>query len=715
MQLLSDQIKEFRGLRNLGQHEQVCDLAKQIIADDSSSPANKSDAWWNLALSQHSLKNLDEAVESLKALLKLSPKSVYGWSQYGVILAEKGHPDQGLKALSQALQIDSQYDFAARQAARICREGKDHSAEIHYLTLLDAMGKADANDLNRLGIAYWKKNHFGKAIETYQRSAAKSKDYAQYFNLALVYAHKDVSQDVDAIDCLERSLRLNPTAEKTKSRIQAIKPKLETLAQTVLSSNQSALPKENWYTFYINPFELLVGIDQVYQFESFDAKTIKGLKNKLFQEIELEDGSIHYVDNLKIDKSKAIDICEDLNDESLKRCHWLVFKEPRLLSFLSRGDIHHFLCLEDYKPLDLLDEIDSEGSEFKKWLSPIFAKQYELVLTRALKNRCVPLIESLFDGRRWVLPEHEEICFEGAKRQVDSLIEPLRRLAEQAKDLPPTMAGLEAVLQSGQLTSTINLLPETFREQQNEVVSLVRSIAIKAFNEHGNADLSHSILKLSKKFNFKSASLKQSLEEDFKQIEKNIAEERKHEMKLTRGGSAWQITKEGARKGTDFIPADTVASIRWGIVISGTQHLPIFRSLMVCRDNNGNSIKFSWENLSDSLPLVWYQQTFDGFVNAALNYIVPNICDNISKILAEGKAVKIGPCSLTTENIQFEMPGWFKSKQLILPWTQVELKTQNGNLLVYDRNNPKVHTEVDIMSTENAVVLRFFAHLFGKK
>jgi hypothetical protein len=530
--------------------------------------------------------------------------------------------------------------------------------------------------------------------------------------LALVYTHNEVSQDVDAIDCLERSLSLNPADERTKSRIQSIKAKLENLAQIVLSSNQPVLPKENWYTFYINPFELLVGVDQVYQIESFDAKTIQRLKKKLLQEIELENGSIHYVDNLSVDKSRAIEICEDLNDESLKRYHWLVFKEPRLLSFLSRGDIHHFLCLEDYKPLDLLDEIDSEGSEFKKWLSPIFAKQYELVLTRALKNRCVPLIESLFDGRRWVLAEHEEICFGGAKRQIDSLLDPLRSAAKEAEREAPTIAGLEAVLQGDHLTSIVNLLPEPFRDQQNEAVSLLRSIAIKAFNEHGDADLSQTILTLSRKFNFKSASLKQRLEEDFKQIQKNIAEERKHEVKLTKGEDDWQITKDGVRKGAVFIPADDVSTIRWGILISGSQYSQTYNFLIVSSDNEGNVIKFSWES---SKNVEKQKNFFNDLVNASLNYIVPNICANISKVLGEGKAVKIGPCSLTIQNLKFEKPGWFSSKQIIIPWSQVETKVQNGTMLVYDKSSPKIQAEMELRTTENAVILPFFAQLFGKR
>jgi tetratricopeptide (TPR) repeat protein len=476
-------IEEAKFFRQQGRYDEACEIARKIISADERN----ADAWWNLGLAQNSLGKLDEALDSLKVLLKLSPKFAAGWTQFGLTLAKNGQLEQAQKALEHSLTINPNNEFALEQAAILCGKIKDHSGEISYLTRLDAIGKSNGNHLNSLGVRYWEKNHFSKALEYYKRSAAKSNSTYPYYNLALVYNHNEVSQDIDAIDCLERALRIDPGYEKAKELISLIKPRLEKLARTVLESCEATLPKEDFYRFYINPFELLVGIDQGYQLESFDAKTIKNLKNKLFQEIELEDGSIHYVENLSVDKSKAIEICENLNDESLKRYHWLVFKEPRLLSFLSRGDIHHFLCIEDYKPLDLLGEFNSEESEFKKWLSPIFAKQYDLVLTRALKNRCVPLIESLFDGRRWVLAEHEEICFGGAKRQIDSLLDPLRSAAKEAEREAPTIAGLEAVLQGDHLTSIVNLLPEPFRDQQNEAVSLLRSIAIKAFNEHGDA------------------------------------------------------------------------------------------------------------------------------------------------------------------------------------------------------------------------------------
>jgi tetratricopeptide (TPR) repeat protein len=700
-------IEEIRSLRTLRQYEKARDLSMQLLKSDERN----ADAWWNLALAQGSLFDFEGALESLKSVLKLSPKFAAGWAQYGVYLAANGQPSQGLKALSQALQNDPSHEFAARQAARICHEQKDTAGQIHYLNRLDAMGKANGDDFNALGIAHWEKKHFSTAIEYYHRSASISKGSAPYFNLALVYNHNEVSQDVDAVDSLERVLKIDPSHKRAKEQIDRIKPRLQSLASVVLSLGESGLQKDEWYRFYINPFELLVGTNKDYQLEAFDTKTIQRLKNQLLQEIELEDGFVHYLDGLRLDKSKAIGVFEELNNETIKRYHWMVFREPHLLSFLSRGDIRHFLCTQDYKPLDLLDEIDSEWSGFKEWLSPFFAKQYDLVLTRAIKHRRSNLIESLFDGRRWVLKDHDELCFEGARRQIDALLEPLRRAEDGAKKVAPTMANLEAILAGDRIVTIVNLLPEPFREQQNEAVSFLRGMSIKAFNEHEDTELARSILALSRKFNFKSTTLKQRLEEDFKQIEKLIAEERKHEAKLTSGNDSWQVTKDGVKKGTVFIPAKDVTSVRWGILIELEQYVHTYRFLVAFRDDRGNLVDFSWRN-SDNIEK--HRNHFNDLVKAALNYIVPNICEQITNRLREAKPVTIGQCALTQGHIRFEKSGWFSSKQIIIPWKNVETKIQNGNMIVYDTTSPKNLVEMELRTTENAVILPFFQKVLAK-
>lgn len=700
----AERLQECKKLRSAKRYDEAIEIAKYVIAMDERN----ADGWWNLALAQHSQGKLQEALTSLKTVLKLVPKFSSGWAQYGVVLAANRQADEGLKALSRALQLDPTNDFAARQAARICGEQKDSEGEIHYLHLMETMGKADGNALNSLGIAYWKKKYFGKAIDYYHRSATALESSAPYFNLALVYNHDEVSQDADAIDCLERALRIDPGYENAKKRLAAIKPRLQNLANSVINEGESGLAIEDRYQFYINPFELL-GANRDDDLEDYDAKQIQKLRKRLLSEIDLEDGELETEFGLRVDRSRAISLCEELNDDRLKEYHWMVFSEPYLMGFLSRGNVRHFLCLDEYQPLDLLEELDNEWSEFREWLSLPFARQYDLVLTRALQKKRVAMVESLFDGRRWILREHEELCFEGAKRHVEQFLEPLRKASERAKEVKPNLDQLKQLLDDSGLISIINLLPGPFRDQQSEAVSLIRDIAISSFNTHGDTDLSKAILTLSKKFSFKSAALKQRLEEDFKQIEKLIAEERQHEVKLTQGMDKLEITKEGVRQSTKFIAANEVSSIRWGTVITGTQYSQVHQHLLVCKDDYGNETTFSWKSTSD---IKQGQELFSSLINAAINYIIPGIIEKLLSKINLGQRAMIGPCTLEKSGISFEKSGWFNSKTVNIPWARVETDMVNGMLIVSDRSSPKVSVEMSIRDTENAVLLHYFQGIF---
>jgi tetratricopeptide (TPR) repeat protein len=700
---MSSQIDQLESLRKERRYKEACELAHELIACDERNAG----LWWNLALAQHSLGGLQESISSTKSLLKLAPGFASGWVHYGVVLAANKQIEQGLKALSVALKLEPNHADAARKAVLICRESSDLDGEIHYLTRLDAMGQADGNDLNRLGIAYWEKKHYGKAIDYYHRSAAALESCVPYFNLSLVYANNEVSQDIDAIDCLHRALLIDPNYEKAHMLLATIKPRLEKLASAVMTDGISVLLNEDWYQFYINPFELL-GAARENELKDYDAKTIQKLKKRLLQEIELEDGRIDYLEGVKIDKSQAIGICEELNDETLKEYHWLVFTEPYLLGFLTRGDIRHFLCLEEYEPIDLLDELDSEWSGFREWLSMPFARQYDLVLTRTLQKKRMSLVESLFDGRRWILREHEDTCFEGARRQVEQLLEPLRLAEEQSKKIKPTFEKISDVINLSGMISIFNLLPEPFRDQQSEAVSLIRDIAITAFNQHNDPDLSWEILNLSLKFNFKSTALTQRLAEDLEQIENLIEQERQHETKLTQGDNKLEVTKDGVRQGSTFIKAENVFSIRWGVAITGTQYVQIYNFLMVCRDNIGTETKFSWQS---STNVEDQHELFRSLVNAALNYIVPKIYEKIQERLLAGSQVKIGPCSLLKNSLSFVKTGWFNPKLITIPWCRVETNINNGVISVYDSQNPKTRVEMEIREIENAAILPLIASI----
>ncbi|MGH7984251.1 MAG: tetratricopeptide repeat protein [Candidatus Udaeobacter sp.] len=706
-------------LRRANRHQEVLEIVREIIATD---PTN-ADAWWLTGLARHSLGRIEESIAALRETLKHAPGFASGWAQYGLVLGEAGRIEEAKKALAQALRIDARHVFARRQLARICKETKDYDGQIQHLTALDALGQVDSYDLNLLGIAHWEKRHFSRAIEYYSRSAAAEPSYAPYFNLALVYSDREVSQDVDAVDSLHRALRLKPDHTPARKMLSELTSRLEDLAKESRKTGETLLYLDEYFQFYMNPFELL-GAKFNERFEKFDQKTVQRLKRRLLQEMELEDGAIERLDGFILDRSRAIGLCDELHDDNLREYHWLVFRNPLLLWFLTRGDVRHFL----YRPgdyitiqdsseeqgydveggiLGLLEELDSEWSGFREWLSEPFARQYNLVLSRALERRTLPLIESLFDGRRWVLRAHEDICFSGAHRHVDRLLEPLQALAKSAKTKMPLLADIQKLLSEKSTLAVLNLLPEPFRDQQVEAVRAIRDIAIAAYNQHNDIDLSKAVLALSNNFSFKSAELTQRLEADFQQIQKLIAEERKHEAKLTLGDRPMEITKEGVRKGSTFMGANVISTVRWGILITGYQHAPTYEFLMAFRDDfEAGELAFSWRSSNN---LAKQEELFGLLVDAALNFVVPNVMSKIRTQLEQGKRVRIGNCVLTQDAVSFEMKSWLRTKMHTVPWRRVGTEARSGMLTVYDQAAPKTRTAMVLRNTENGIILQLVA------
>ena len=91
------------------------------------------------------------------------------------------------------------------------------------------------------------------------------------------------------------------------------------------------------------------------------------------QEIDLEDGAISWLPGVSIDKSRAISVCEELNDEDKRAFHWNVFQNKPLLAFLCQGSHEHFLVGEQNSPLDIIEILDEEENGFREWLSEPFA------------------------------------------------------------------------------------------------------------------------------------------------------------------------------------------------------------------------------------------------------------------------------------------------------------------------------------------------------
>jgi tetratricopeptide (TPR) repeat protein len=667
--------------------------------------ADDPDAWLTLG---HCCKRLEDhfgAAEGYRRVTELAPHYPGGWALLGLALTDGGDPEAAEEPLRTALKLGTENIQALIALAAHCEEIKDEEGEYAALARLGDLDAINSSALlNRLGNHYFKHGRHQDALRYYHRSASMREGSASLFNMGLVYNDPEVSQDVDAIDAWRLcELRYPGENSKIPQKIEAVLPRLLELRRRVLAHGDTVLEPENWFTNYINPFELLNVTAKDNELDTLDAKTIQKLKKQLLTEIDLEDGTISWMADHKIDRSRALAVCEELNDEKKKLNHWEVFQERWLLDFLTRGSHELFTIDPERSPIGVLETFASPNDTLRPWLSPMYARQYNTVLGKAIDACNLPLIEALFDGRRWVLPEHEDQCFETARRQVEQLLKPFNDAVEAAQSTKPKLADVDA-LTKGKAVAILNLLPHPFRDQQNAAVGCLRDLSIAAHNVHSDTPLATSILELTRRFQFKSTALNHQLAEDYKKLQELLREQKKHEAHLTSGKTDWKITQDFVQHGDRKVPVRKIQSMRWGAVTdqSGVEFVVGFM------DDKADEVLFNWRTAKD---LEAHQEHFGNLIKAAMMYVMPHVAERIQTRLQAGTPTFIGSCKLTKAGIEFEYSGWFTTKRVLVTWAHVEAKVANGQLIVLDRTTPKHHFKYEIRQVQNAVLLPFLADL----
>ncbi|MBH8612095.1 hypothetical protein I4N56_015030 [Pseudomonas mohnii] len=699
-------IEKARDQRRRERYEEAVISAKAATVQD---PDN-ADGWWLLALNNISLGRKEAALEALKETNDKAPYFAQAWVKRGSLEFDLGAPEEAARSFETALNCDNDEIEALLGLAHIYGQNNDaekRAEEILVLTKIDELQGLRSWDLNRLGILHFLNNHGFDAIKYWSRNAHQSDDTASLFNLGLAYNLDDVSQDVDAVDCWRLVLRKDASNAKAPGRIQSVKTPLLDLARKVQSSRQSLCqPEDQWYSIYINPFQLL-NCPKDFDFGDLESKVVQKWKKTLLQEIELEEGELHWMPGLTVDRSKAIELAEKLSDIEVASHHWEVYKCKPLLEFLSKGDISHFLLDEEWSPLDFIERV-SVSVALREWLSDPFSAQYDRIFSKAVAARDVPVIEALLDGRRWVMPSYADRCFENALREADSILIPLRELKDQAEAIKVTVKQIEEILETHKIISILNLLPPYFRNLQNEAVGLVRSIAIDAHNVHEDSELSLAIIEKSKEFSFKSIELTQRLNEDFEAISEMIKKQREHESHLTFGNARhWKITKEGVSDNGDLCPANEIRALRWGIMVeqNGSHNY-----LFAAKRRTGKEYMLTWTSSDRDKQ----DELFEKLVNAAFHYIIPDVMENLLGELKRGGTLTVGPIQITQNGMSFESKWLIFTSQNQVPWSGIDVVLQNGSAIVVDKIRGKKSPPISLRDVPNAMLLRLFPMSFNR-
>lgn len=398
----TEYIKKSADLREAGRVDEALLAAKRAISLDEEDP----NAWWQLAQATWERDGAAAAIPHLKKTVLLADGFAFGWHKLGGAYKGAGMIDKAVESWEQAVEADSDRSESWEElvdAYAIREKAGDDDKLFEALKALERLGHVHGSRWNQLGNCYFDNKQHQLAIRCYKHYAAEAGGYVAFYNLAQSLNSQTVQQRADAIDAWRRAEIAGSKDEDAKTRLKTWLPRALELRQRVMTGRRVLLAQDEWYASYVNPLELLclMGDEDL---EELDAKAIQKAKKKLLQEIELEDGVVEWMPGLKIDRSRAIKVSDELLDNKLASYQRLVAENRELCSFLSRGDISFFLVSAETSPIDLLEQFEDESWGFAGWLSEKFSVQYDLVLTKALESRDVNAIEALLSGRRLVLP-----------------------------------------------------------------------------------------------------------------------------------------------------------------------------------------------------------------------------------------------------------------------------------------------------------------------
>lgn len=700
-------IKKAADLREKGRVDEALIAAKRAISLDKEDP----DAWWQLAQVTWDRDGSAAAIPHIKKTVELSAGFAYGWHRLGVAYMDAALIDKAIESWEQAIDADSNRSESWEELADAYENREkagDDDKQFEALKALERLGEVHGRRWNQFGTCYSNRQQHQLAIHCYKRYAADAGGYVAFYNLAQSLNSEEVQQRTDAIDAWRRAEISDSERDETRTKLQTWLPEALELRQRVMAGRRVLLSEDEWYRSYINPYELLSLISNG-NLEELDAKTIQKAKKKLLQEIELEDGTVEWMQGLKIDRSQAIKVSDELIDENLTSYQRVVAENRELCSFLSRGDISFFLVNAETSPINLLEQFENENWEFAGWLSEKFAVQYDLVLTKALETYDVNAIDALLSGRRLVLPKHEDLCFEGAQRQVSRMIEPLQDAYARAENVKPTVTAIKALLERNNLGRIVSILPQRFNNVRNELAELIRMISLTAHNKHGDTELAKKVLALGKEPTSRSPALFLQIIEDEILLDKLLAEQTKHDASIQYNGESYKITRKAVIFGKQTILVGDARKIRFGMVSN--------------RDTNGASIEFSIDVVDKDesrLSLGWkaykhlekQEELFRGLQDAALNYLLPPIMENIESTLNRGNVIIVGPAACTKEGVKFNIDGWFNSKQIVCPWKHLKAQLSNGQLTVADPTDRKAVHVIPLATTDNAMALYFLINKY---
>ncbi|MFO1486701.1 MAG: tetratricopeptide repeat protein [Verrucomicrobiaceae bacterium] len=715
----------FRDLKDLGDRfykakkwEQAIKAYEEAESADPSASEENADFWFNRGFALIELKQWTEAKYAFEQCTAIAPENSAAWTNLGLCHRSLEEWQEGLEAYETATEIAPRLVNAWKGLA-ICADKLNNKAQrIGACQELVSLLPDDSYWRNELGRAHLSTGGTAgecRALAAFLESSRLDNDPCHPHNAALVY--RKLNKWLDAADSYREALYRKPGYSSSATGLEEIRPRLQKLSAKVLDFAARLPPCKQPYERYLNPFEVLAINGRL--LEMPDAAALRKLKQRVIQQIKLNDGHADWLEGAEIGESRVRQVLDDLDDDSgLKpRWHWVIYECPELNRLLSHADPRYFAFFADplgppphgRPPYWQMRDKTCSDEAFFAFIHPPFLCSFEALLAQALELNDAELIQALSAGRLPVVDVFD--YFRRANKWMEAKASEIKGYMEGLgtpegiswwKQTPDPMAWFSVPL--------ANALPNECKAGRTELGRALRALAIDLHNDHGLTDQALKVTNVASQL-LVDDGLADQLKKDKTELEKIIKDRRQEEAEATRWNiivkirsDEVEVTREFIRYNDTKIATEKVTGIRFGVFKQYTNGIPTNTSYAIeaCSAEKAVSIECKRVFRSETQA----QQDFSAILNALSHQIFPTLIIGLAEKIATGKSTQqIGPLLLTKHGVQCETGSLWWKKQHTVPYEALSFSDYGGHVHVGASQPEAIKFSIDRRAVWNAVIV----------
>jgi hypothetical protein len=309
---------------------------------------------------------------------------------------------------------------------------------------------------------------------------------------------------------------------------------------------------------------------------------------------------------------------------------------------------------------------------------------------------------------------HAQPALSKAVDAVNKLIENGRLVAAQSETaLIATIVEIERYVQEWDHLARPQQLCAAARGEEHgasvELAMRIRSFGIDLANEHELYEAANRITGFLREVFSGVPSIVDKLVIDSEAIKnlvekqrKAVADKKAYEQEISYAADIGFIFKtrlaispEGVRWGKLLFPLEGVTRVRWGGVKHSVNFIPTGTDYHILFGDDSRFAQFSLSN----------KKVYEEFTSKLWRAVGYRIILRYAQGLRAGKSFRFGEIVLSDDGCEISKPKFFGTERVKAPWSDLQIWSSNGNLVVGVKANHKIASSASYKNSDNTHLL----------